>query len=249
MIQLEHITLRRGVEDLLEDASLVVHAGQKVGLVGPNGCGKSSLFAMLLGELEPDTGEVRIPEDWTVAHLAQQIRELDRPAIEYVLDGDTALRRAEREVAEADASGDGERIAHAHQAFDDAQGFDAPARAGAGRGVEALRIVERLVRVRNPLAIAGSVGLGHLALGPAQRSIAVEHIFDRRAVQLADLLGQVGHGPVLGNANFAGIGLQLAQQHCEQAGLAAAVGANQADLLAGVHDKACILQQVLDAAA
>jgi len=131
MIQLEHITLRRGVEVLLENASLTVHAGQKIGLVGPNGCGKSSLFALLLGDLEPDTGEVRIPDDWTVAHMAQQIRELDRPAIEFVLDGDRALRRAEREVAEADASGDGERIAHAHQRFDDAGGFDARARAGA----------------------------------------------------------------------------------------------------------------------
>ncbi|MBS3747689.1 MAG: ATP-binding cassette domain-containing protein [Wenzhouxiangellaceae bacterium] len=131
MIQLEHITLRRGVEVLLEDTSLTVHAGQKIGLVGPNGCGKSSLFALLLGELEPDTGEVRIPDEWTVAHMAQQIRELDRPAIEYVLDGDTTLRAAEREVAEADASGDGERIARAHQQYDDARGFDARARAGA----------------------------------------------------------------------------------------------------------------------
>ncbi|MBL37122.1 MAG: ABC transporter ATP-binding protein [Xanthomonadales bacterium] len=131
MIQLEHITLRRGVEDLLVDASLTVHAGQKIGLVGPNGCGKSSLFALLLGELEPDTGEVRIPEEWTVAHMAQQISELERPALEFVLDGDRALRRAEKAMAEADASGDGERIAHAHQQFDDARGFDAPARAGA----------------------------------------------------------------------------------------------------------------------
>ena len=125
MIQLEHITLRRGVEDLLVDASLTVHAGQKIGLVGPNGCGKSSLFALLLGELEPDTGEVRIPEEWTVAHMAQQISELERPALEFVLDGDRALRRAEKAMAEADASGDGERIAHAHQQFDDARGFDA----------------------------------------------------------------------------------------------------------------------------
>ena len=131
MIQLEHITLRRGVEDLLVDSSLTVHAGQKIGLVGPNGCGKSSLFAMLLGELDPDTGDVRIPDDWTVAHMAQQISELDRPAIEFVLDGDRALRRAEKAVADADASGDGARIAHAHQQFDDARGFDAPARAGA----------------------------------------------------------------------------------------------------------------------
>ena len=82
MIQLEHITLRRGIEDLLVDASLTVHAGQKIGLVGPNGCGKSSLFAMLLGRIDSDAGQLRIPSDWTVAHLAQQITELDRSALD-----------------------------------------------------------------------------------------------------------------------------------------------------------------------
>ncbi len=131
MIQLENITLRRGVEPLLEQASLAVHAGQKIGLVGANGCGKSSLFALLLGRIESDAGRLRIPGDWTVAHMAQQITELDRSALDYVLDGDARFRAAEAEVADADAAGDGERIAHAHQAFDDARGFDARARAGA----------------------------------------------------------------------------------------------------------------------
>ena len=131
MIKLENITLRRGIEPLLVDASLTVHAGQKIGLVGANGCGKSSLFAMLLGRIESDAGRLRIPSDWTVAHMAQQITDLDRSALDYVLDGDVRFRAAEAEVEAADASGDGERIAHAHQDFDDAQGFDARARAGA----------------------------------------------------------------------------------------------------------------------
>ncbi|MDT8438867.1 MAG: ATP-binding cassette domain-containing protein [Wenzhouxiangellaceae bacterium] len=130
MIRLDAITLRRGPEVLLDGADLTVHPGQKIGLVGANGAGKSSLFAALLGELEVDAGRLSIPTDWTVAHMAQQIDDLERPAIEFVLDGDTRLRTAEREVAAADASGDGERIAHAHQALDDAGGFDARARAG-----------------------------------------------------------------------------------------------------------------------
>ena len=130
MIQLDNITLRRGPEVLLKETSAVVHAGHKVGLVGPNGSGKSSLFALLLGELEADAGRVRIPVEWTVAHMAQQIVELKRSAIEYVLDGDERLRSAERVVADADASGDGARIATAHQAFDEAGGYDARARAG-----------------------------------------------------------------------------------------------------------------------
>ena len=131
MIRLADLTLRRGTEPLLEHADLTVQPGEKVGLVGPNGCGKSSLFALLLGRLEADAGELRVPKEWTVAHMAQQITELERSALDYVLDGDERLRAAEAEVAAADASGDGERIAHAHQALDDADGFDAPARAGA----------------------------------------------------------------------------------------------------------------------
>ncbi|MDT8409204.1 MAG: ATP-binding cassette domain-containing protein [Wenzhouxiangellaceae bacterium] len=131
MIQLEHITVRRGPEVLIEDIELIVNPGQKIGLVGANGSGKSSLFALLLGELDADAGQLRIPSDWTVAHMAQQIHELDRPAIEYVLDGDRRLRAAEKQVADADRAGDGRQIATAHQTLADAGGYDAPARAGA----------------------------------------------------------------------------------------------------------------------
>ena len=131
MLQLDQITLRRGTETLLDQTSLTIHAGQKVGLVGANGCGKSSLFALFLGELDSDHGNLHIPSDWTVAHMAQQITDLDRPAIEFVLDGDQTLRAAQRQVQEADAGGNGERIAAAHQALADAHGYDAPARAGA----------------------------------------------------------------------------------------------------------------------
>jgi len=130
MIRLDSITLRRGPEVLLEGASLTVHPGQKIGMVGANGAGKSSLFAALLGQIDVDAGSIAIPTDWIVAHMAQQIDDLDRPALEFVLDGDVRLRRAEAELVAADTSGDGERIAHAHQEFDDAAGFDARARAG-----------------------------------------------------------------------------------------------------------------------
>ena len=130
MIQLRDITLRLGPDPLLEDARLTVHAGRKLGLVGANGTGKSTLFALLRGELSVDAGEVSIPSDWRMAWMAQETPGVPRPAIEYVLDGDSALRAAEAEVEAAEASGDGERIAYAHADFGAAEGYDARARAG-----------------------------------------------------------------------------------------------------------------------
>ncbi len=130
MIQLRDITLRLGPDPLLEDARLTVHAGRKLGLVGANGTGKSTLFALLRGELSVDAGEVSIPSDWRMAWMAQETPGVPRPAIEYVLDGDAALRAAEAEVEAAEASGDGERIAYAHADFGAAEGYDARARAG-----------------------------------------------------------------------------------------------------------------------
>ena len=140
MIQLSHITLRRGPDPLLEDARLTVHAGSKLGLVGANGTGKSTLFALLRGELSVDAGEVSMPADWRLAWMAQETPGLPRPAIEFVLDGDARLRAAEAEVEAAQASGDGERIAHAHADLESAGGYDARARAGTllhGLGFEA----------------------------------------------------------------------------------------------------------------
>ncbi len=130
MIQLSSITLRHGPEPLLEEASATVYPGHKVGLIGANGSGKTSLFNLLLGRLSVDAGEVSIPADWTIAHMAQEITELERPAIEYVIDGDERLRSVEHEVEQAEASGDGKAIGEAHTKLSDVGGYTARARAG-----------------------------------------------------------------------------------------------------------------------
>src|SRR5262249_19889336 len=102
-----------------------ISPGERVGVVGPNGCGKSSLFALLLGELHADSGDVDLPPGWTIAHVAQETTALARAAIEFVIDGDEVLRRAERELADA------ERDAAAHDAHAHAGGYSARARAAA----------------------------------------------------------------------------------------------------------------------
>jgi len=130
MIQISNLSLRHGPEPLLENASATVYPGHKLGLIGPNGSGKTSLFNLLLGQLSADSGEVSIPEAWTVSWMAQEIAELDRIAIDYVIDGDRHLRHTEQAVAQAENDGDGEAIARAHTAYDDAGGYSARARAG-----------------------------------------------------------------------------------------------------------------------
>ena len=102
MIQFKNLTLARGVRPLIVDANLQVHAGWRVGLVGANGSGKSSLFALLRGELHADLGDCELPPAWRIASVAQETPALDTPAIDYVLDGDTELREIERELAAAE---------------------------------------------------------------------------------------------------------------------------------------------------
>jgi len=131
LITLRKIALRRAAKPLLEAADLAISPGERVGVVGPNGCGKSSLFALLLGELHADSGDVDLPPGWTIAHVAQETTALARAAIEFVIDGDEVLRRAERELADAEHDGDGERIAAAHEAHAHAEGYSARARAAA----------------------------------------------------------------------------------------------------------------------
>ncbi len=130
MIQLSSITLRRGPEPLLEQATATLYPGHKVGLIGANGSGKSSLFSLLLGELSTDQGEVSIPADWTIGFMAQEIADLDQAAIDYVIDSDPRLRAAEAELARAEAAGDGHAIARAHALLDEAGHYTAHARAG-----------------------------------------------------------------------------------------------------------------------
>jgi len=148
LIRISDLTLARGAKRLLEGASLTVHAGHKVGLVGPNGCGKSSLFALLRGELHADAGDVELPSTWTIAHVAQETPSVPAPALDFVLDGDYELRTVERalEAAGAAAAVDpeqaGETLALLHHRFEEIGGYAAHARAAtllAGLGVPASR--------------------------------------------------------------------------------------------------------------
>ena len=144
MIRLRNVSLRRAEKLLLEHADLTVHPGQKVGVVGPNGCGKTSLFAMFCGELHADAGDVEIPPSWLVSRVEQEVEASERPAVEYVLDGDVELRAAQASLEEASESGDGDRIAAAHQHYEELGGWSATARAavildGLGFGADELQ--------------------------------------------------------------------------------------------------------------
>ncbi|MDD2933229.1 MAG: ATP-binding cassette domain-containing protein [Methylotenera sp.] len=129
MIQFKQLTLTRGSKILIQDASLQLHPGHKVGLTGANGAGKSSLFALLRGELHPETGDLDMPASWVVAHVAQETPALAMPAIEFVLDGDAELREIEAGLASAEANHQGELIAELHQRLTDIEGYSAKARA------------------------------------------------------------------------------------------------------------------------
>ena len=129
MIRLQNLTLQRGPQRLLEDAELTLHAGHKAGLIGANGAGKSSLFALIRGELHPDSGDCFLPADWRIAHMRQEIETLERLAVDYVLDGDLRLREVQRDLATAEAAHDGAALARLHSELDSADGYTADARA------------------------------------------------------------------------------------------------------------------------
>ena len=147
MIRLLNLTLQRGPQRLLEAAELTIHAGQKVGLIGANGAGKSSLFALLRGQIGPDAGDCQLPPDWRIAHMRQEVDTLDRQAVDYVLDGDVELRRIQADLQQAEASGDGAAQARLHGEFDSADGYSADARARkllAGLGFDSAQMDRRV---------------------------------------------------------------------------------------------------------
>ncbi|WP_129641794.1 ATP-binding cassette domain-containing protein [Peristeroidobacter agariperforans] len=130
MLSFSSLALRRGPRLLISDASFTVYRGEKVGIVGANGCGKSSLLALVLGELQPDAGSVEYPSQLIVAHVAQELEATDRPAIEFVMDGDEELRETEAAIERAEASNAGAKLGELHARYAALGGYDARSRAG-----------------------------------------------------------------------------------------------------------------------
>lgn len=129
MIQLQKITLRRGTEALLSEAELSLHYAQKTGLIGANGAGKSSLFALLRGLLTADAGTYHIPQDWQIAHMQQEVAASEQSALHYVLDGDHKLRQIQQALGQAQSDQDNIKIAALYSALEDVDGYTAEARA------------------------------------------------------------------------------------------------------------------------
>ncbi len=131
MLQILNIVLKRGDRPVFDGASVTVHAGHSVGVVGRNGAGKTTLFELILRRLMPEEGDVSYPRSWRVATLDQNIAPSPRRALDFVIDGDRGLRRVEAKIERAERNGDHEALANLHASFEDMGGYDAHARAGA----------------------------------------------------------------------------------------------------------------------
>ena len=129
MITVRNVTLRRGAKVVLQGTTFTLNPGENAGLVGRNGAGKSSLFALLAGRLHADTGDVEMPPRWRLGEVAQQMPETEQGATDFVLDGDAPLVAAMQALAAAEEAHDGHAMADAHMLIDEAGGFDARARA------------------------------------------------------------------------------------------------------------------------
>lgn len=129
MLRFDNLSVRRGSRLLLNGTNFSIHPGWKVGLTGRNGTGKSTLLALIGGEIGPDSGDFHRPREWVLAHVRQETPALDVAAIDYVLDGDVEFRRIEHELAQAEAAHDAARQAHLHERMDQIAGYAARARA------------------------------------------------------------------------------------------------------------------------
>lgn len=129
MIEIKNLSLQRGSKQLLQHASLTIYPGQRVGLIGKNGTGKSSLFALLEGKISHDSGDLRLPKHWQLATVKQETPALDIPALDYVLQGDTELQQLQQLLQQAEASNDGLKQAELHARLDEIGAYSAPARA------------------------------------------------------------------------------------------------------------------------
>jgi ATP-binding cassette subfamily F protein 3 len=133
MIRFQNVSLMRGIKPLFVNADLTLNPGDKIGLIGSNGAGKSTLFGMLRNELHADQGDIDFPARWRMAYVAQETPALDRPAIEYAIDGDVTLRRLEKELAQAESEDEshanGNLLGELHGALADADVYTVRSRA------------------------------------------------------------------------------------------------------------------------
>ena len=129
MIEIKNLTLQRGLKVLLDQAALSLAPGRRVGLIGKNGSGKSSLFALLKGEITADKGDVSIPKHWKTAAVAQETPALDISALDYVLQGDGELQLFQTALHKAEAKNDGMKQAEYHAKLEEIDAYSAPARA------------------------------------------------------------------------------------------------------------------------
>lgn len=126
MIQLSDLHLQLGTKQLLEGANLTIFPGQKWGLIGANGSGKTSLFKLFLGELHEDAGSLNIPKQWQLSHMGQEVGTSSQTALDYIVDGDAELRNLEKEIANSNG---GEALAHLYEQMEHIDGYTAPTRA------------------------------------------------------------------------------------------------------------------------
>lgn len=129
MITLTQLSLQRGTKILLENVDLLIQSNQKVGIIGANGCGKSSLFSLILGAIQPDNGDLSLPRNAKIAHLAQEVPALKQSALDYVLDGDQELQNTFKQLELADKKGDHHQIAALHEHLANIDAYTASSRA------------------------------------------------------------------------------------------------------------------------
>src|SRR5882724_1080455 len=130
MLSFSDVSIRRGTRLLFEHATFTLFRGERVGITGANGSGKSSLLSLILGELQPDAGNFELPKRIAIAHVAQELLATEQAAIDFVMDGDIELRDLERRIVTADQAHDGNKLAELHGRYAEVGGYDARSRAG-----------------------------------------------------------------------------------------------------------------------
>ena len=126
MLSLQNLSVRAGIKLLFQGATLNVHPGQKIGLIGQNGTGKTSLFKTILGELPIDEGQVAIPANWLIGSVEQEVKALNLNALDYVCFGDTKYAEAQQMIATSEQSQDHDAMVQAYDVLDKIDGFAVP---------------------------------------------------------------------------------------------------------------------------